>query len=101
MQAEPKPLIVDLRGPTERLSDGRAIPGARALSLAEIERAVGDFPRDRDIIFYCNCPNEASAASAAKALHDLGYVRVRPLLGGLDAWIAAGYQFEPVERASR
>ena len=90
-QGQPAPLVVDLRGPAERLSDGRAIPGAHAISLAEIERRVADFPKDRQIVFYCNCPNEASAAMAAKALHDLGYARVRPLLGGLDAWIEAGY----------
>ena len=91
MQGQPTPLVVDLRGPAERLSDGRAIPGAQAISLAEIERRVADFPKDREIVFYCNCPNEASAATAAKALHDLGYARVRPLLGGLDAWVGAGY----------
>lgn len=96
MNGEPKPLIVDLRGPGERLSDGRAIPGARAISLADIAQRLDEFPRDREIIFYCNCPNEASAASAAKALLDLGYVRVRPLLGGLDGWIDAGYEFERV-----
>jgi membrane protein DedA with SNARE-associated domain/rhodanese-related sulfurtransferase len=91
IEAQPEPLVVDLRGPAERLSDGRAIPGARAISLAQIEQRVADFPKDREIVFYCSCPNEASAAVAAKALHDLGYVRVRPLLGGLDAWIEAGY----------
>jgi len=91
MEAQPQPLVVDLRGAAERLGDDRSIPGARAISLAEIERRVGDFPKDREIVFYCNCPNEASAAMAAKALHDLGYTRVRPLLGGLDAWIEAGY----------
>jgi membrane protein DedA with SNARE-associated domain/rhodanese-related sulfurtransferase len=101
MQAPDKPLLVDLRGATERLSDGRAIPGARAINLAEVERRIGEFPKDREIIFYCNCPNEASAASAAKALHDLGYVRVRPLLGGLEAWIAAGYEFEAVAATPR
>jgi rhodanese-related sulfurtransferase len=99
MQGQDKPLIVDLRGPAERLSDGRAIPGARAMSLAEIERRVADFPRNREIVFYCNCPNEASAASAAKALHDLGYKRVRPLLGGLEAWIDAGYELEGLAQA--
>src|SRR2546421_3497956 len=96
MQAPDKPLLVDLRGATERLSDGRSIPGARAINLAEVERRIGEFPKDREIVFYCNCPNEASAATAARALHDLGYVRVRPLLGGLEAWIAAGYEFEAV-----
>jgi membrane protein DedA with SNARE-associated domain/rhodanese-related sulfurtransferase len=98
MHGQQKPLVVDLRGITERTADGRAIPGAQALDLAQVERRVADFPRDRDIIFYCNCPNEASAAVAAKALHDLGYPRVRPLLGGLEAWVAAGYEFEPVAR---
>jgi len=98
MHGQPKPLVIDLRGATERTADGRAIPGAQALDLAQVERRVGDFPRDRDIIFYCNCPNEASAAVAAKALHDLGYPRVRPLLGGLEAWVAAGYELEPVTR---
>lgn len=101
MDAPDKPLVVDLRGATERVTDGRAIPGARAINLAEVERRVGEFPKDREIIFYCTCPNEASAATAAKALHDLGYVRVRPLLGGLEAWIAAGYEFEAVAGAPR
>lgn len=98
MHGQHKPLVVDLRGATERTADGRAIPGAQALDLAQVERRVAEFPRDREIIFYCNCPNEASAAVAAKALHDLGYPRVRPLLGGLEAWAAAGYEFEPVAR---
>jgi membrane protein DedA with SNARE-associated domain/rhodanese-related sulfurtransferase len=96
MSGEPTPLVIDLRGPAERLSDGRAIPGARAMALAEIEQRLREFPKDREIVFYCNCPNEASAASAAKALLDLGYVRVRPLLGGLDGWIDAGYEFERI-----
>jgi membrane protein DedA with SNARE-associated domain/rhodanese-related sulfurtransferase len=96
MSAGQQPLVVDLRGPLERRSDGRAIPGALAIDLAHIGSSAADFPRDRDIIFYCNCPNEASAASAAKMLHDLGYRRARPLLGGLEAWLRAGYEFEAV-----
>jgi hypothetical protein len=27
-------------------------------------------------------------------LIDKGFVRVRPLLGGIDAWLAAGYELE-------
>jgi len=91
---ESSPFIVDLRAPVERSSDPRSIPGARAISLEEVGKHAHEFPRDRDIVFYCNCPNEASAASAAKVLMDLGYKRVRPLLGGLEAWGDAGYDYD-------
>jgi rhodanese-related sulfurtransferase len=40
---------------------------------------------------YCTCPSEASAARVAKILMNHGFKRVRPLHGGLDAWLAAGY----------
>jgi membrane protein DedA with SNARE-associated domain len=50
-----------------------------------------------DIVLYCTCPNEASAAQVAKLLMDRGYRRVRPLQGGLDAWVAAGYRIESVK----
>jgi rhodanese-related sulfurtransferase len=46
------------------------------------------------VIVYCACPNEASAALIAKRLIQQGYSRVRPLQGGIDAWIAAGYAVE-------
>lgn len=82
------PVIVDLRVAAEPAREG-SIPGARAMELSEVDRYLSQFPKDREIIFFCNCPNEASAASAAKVLMDLGYTRVRPLLGGIDAWMAA------------
>jgi rhodanese-related sulfurtransferase len=31
----------------------------------------------------------------ARALIDRGFTLVRPLAGGLDAWVSAGYQVEP------
>jgi len=82
------PVIVDLRVRSDRERDARSIPGARAMDLADVDRQLAQFPKDREIIFFCDCPNEASAASAAKVLMDLGYTRVRPLLGGIDAWFA-------------
>jgi len=30
---------------------------------------------------------------------DRGFVRVRPLAGGLDAWVASGFQVEEIEEA--
>jgi len=88
------PVIVDLRVRSDRMLDGGSIPGARAMELGEVERNLAQFPKDREIVFFCNCPNEASAASAAKVLMDLGYKRVRPLAGGIEAWVAAGQRVE-------
>jgi rhodanese-related sulfurtransferase len=60
----------------------------------QVDRQLEKLPTDRDIIFYCDCPDEASAAQVAKKLIEIGYTRVRPLHGGLDAWIAAGHDVE-------
>ena len=95
------PVIVDLRLSTDRAREGdRSIPGARTMELAEVDRHLAEFPKDREIVFFCDCPNEASAASAAKVLMDLGYTRVRPLLGGIDAWIAAGHSIEALRQTA-
>ena len=94
LRDERDPFIVDLRGPASREVDGRRIPGAQAIGLEEIEEAIDRFPRDRDIVFYCACPNEASAAHATKLLMKRGFARVRPLAGGLDAWVDAGHPVE-------
>ena len=37
-----------------------------------------------------HCKTRGSAALAAVALHDLGYLSVQSLAGGFDAWVAAG-----------
>jgi membrane protein DedA with SNARE-associated domain/rhodanese-related sulfurtransferase len=88
------PVIVDVRSPTAQLLELRRIPGALHLPAREVGLHLAKLPRDRDIVLYCTCPNEASAAEAARLLMNLGYQRVRPLLGGLDAWIEAGYAIE-------
>jgi len=85
------PLIIDVRSPTARALDPRWIPGAIHVPLPDVSQHIGELPRDRDIILYCACPSEASAARVAKLLMNHGFKKVRPLYGGLDAWIAAGY----------
>ena len=95
MGATPKPMIIDLRMAVPG-EERRSIPGAVIMGLAEVREGPDRLPVDNDIVFFCDCPNEASAASAAKALMDRGYTRVRPLLGGLDAWVAAGYELEKI-----
>jgi rhodanese-related sulfurtransferase len=88
------PVVVDVRSALGREQDRRCIPGSLEMGLDEITRRLSELPEDRDIVFYCACPNEASAALAARRLMDRGYSRVRPLRGGLDAWVAAGYELE-------
>jgi membrane protein DedA with SNARE-associated domain/rhodanese-related sulfurtransferase len=88
----PQPLLVDVGTPIAHRARPR-IPGAALLDLDAIARA-DDWPADRDIVVYCACPNEASARRAAQFLRARGITRVRPLRGGLDAWIAAGHPVE-------
>jgi membrane protein DedA with SNARE-associated domain/rhodanese-related sulfurtransferase len=91
IRAGTAPLIIDVRSSTARKLEPQWIPGALNISLAQVPLHLKDLPRDRDIILYCTCPNEASAARVAKALMNQGFNHVRPLQGGLDAWRAAGY----------
>jgi rhodanese-related sulfurtransferase len=84
LDAGESPLIFDLRanpGGSEEL----IIPGAIRISMDELGKSA-DIPRDRDIIVYCACPNEVSAARVALKLRQKGFTRVRPLKGGIDAW---------------
>ena len=94
MAGSAAPVIVDVRSALGREQDRRGIPGSLEMSLDEVVMRIGEFPLDREIVFYCACPNEASAALAARKLMDRGYARVRPLRGGLDAWAAAGHELE-------
>lgn len=91
LQAGAAPVIVDVRSSTARALEPRWIPGALHVPLEEIGSRIEDLPRDRDIVLYCACPSEASAARVARVLMNHGFKKVRPLYGGLDAWRAAGY----------
>jgi membrane protein DedA with SNARE-associated domain/rhodanese-related sulfurtransferase len=89
-----KPLILDAR-PKEIRSREGIIPGA--LSANPADPVVMTYSHEREIVVYCACPNEVSAAIAAKHLRQAGFKNIRPLLGGIDAWVRAG---QPLERAS-
>ena len=99
IDAGAKPVIVDVRSQTARALEPRRIPGALHVPLHAVDHHVKDLPRDREIILYCTCPNEASAAQVAKILMNSGFTKVRPLHGGLEAWIAAGYEVETLPTA--
>jgi membrane protein DedA with SNARE-associated domain/rhodanese-related sulfurtransferase len=94
IQAGAQPSIVDVRSPTARALEPRWIPGAIHVPVDAVGLHVNHLPRDREIVLYCTCPSEASAARVARILVSHGFKHVRPLFGGLDAWIKAGYTVE-------
>jgi membrane protein DedA with SNARE-associated domain/rhodanese-related sulfurtransferase len=95
-QDAPPPVVLDVRSATAQGLQRQRIPGALHVPVQDVARHLSALPHDRDIILYCTCPHEASAAKAAKLLMTRGYRRVRPLHGGLDAWMAAGYAVEEI-----
>jgi membrane protein DedA with SNARE-associated domain/rhodanese-related sulfurtransferase len=88
--------IVDLRHPLELVPDPFKLPGAVHFSPDTLTARQSEIPRDRDVVLYCTCPSEATAAKTAMQLHKLGIERVRPLRGGLDEWKRLGYPMDEI-----
>jgi len=86
-------VILDVRSTLSQQASGR-IPGARRVDIKKITEGLDGVPTDGEVVVYCACPNEASAVKVAEKLRSAGFKRVRPLHGGIDAWIAAGLEVE-------
>ncbi len=85
MEQGDEPLVLDVRSALRRDASGW-IPGAVfAAQVAELDLAP-----QHEVIVYCDCPNEASAAQLALQLKARGFQHVRPLAGGFEAWAAIG-----------
>jgi rhodanese-related sulfurtransferase len=91
LEREDRPLVVDARSEGARSIDGM-IPGA--VPLEGLIVTDGSRGRDAEVVVYCACPNEATAARVAKRLQGLGFARVRPLAGGIHAWHDAGFSLQ-------
>ena len=87
--------IVDLRHPLELEPDPFTLPGALHFAPDDLAARHHEIPRDRDIVLFCSCPSEATAAKTAMTLHKLGIERVRPLRGGYDEWKRLGFPLDP------
>ena len=97
-------LLIDVRVAEQRRADG-TVPGALVLSLnhidwrldptsaARIPEATGT---DIDVVLFCDEGYVSSLAAAR--LHDLGLHRATDMIGGFQAWRAAGL---PVDRDAR
>jgi membrane protein DedA with SNARE-associated domain/rhodanese-related sulfurtransferase len=83
--------IVDLRHPLDYLPDPRTLPGALSLTPDKLMEQSDRIPRDREVVLFCTCPSEATAARMALKLRNMGVNRVRPLRGGYEEWKKLGY----------
>jgi membrane protein DedA with SNARE-associated domain len=93
-EAGESPVILDLRSSIELEQDPSLISGALHMTMDEMQLRHQEIPRDRDIVLYCSCPNEVTSARVALQLHQKGILRVRPLLGGIEAWRERKYPTE-------
>jgi membrane protein DedA with SNARE-associated domain/rhodanese-related sulfurtransferase len=93
--------IVDLRHPLELMTEPFTLPGAFHFSPDKLAERHAEIPRDRDIVLFCTCPSEATAAKTAMTLYKLGIERVRPLRGGYDEWKKLGYPMDEIPPVMR
>ena len=87
------PVIIDALAPASRQREGM-IPGAIPVETLRLDSDPANLPLDAEVVVYCACPNEASAARIAQQLIRLGCIRVRPLTGGIFAWKDAGFEVD-------
>lgn len=83
------PTVIDVRATASRAIDDRVIPGAVGIELRRLPKDLGALADGRELVVFCDCPDDASAVAAAHVLMAAGLPRVRVLAGGLDEWMAA------------
>ena len=82
-------VVVDSRG-HQAWAQGH-VPGAVHLPTADIAVRAGELvPRDADVVTYCWGPGCNGSTRAALTLTELGYTRVRELIGGFEYWAREG-----------
>ena len=92
--AEPVQLV-DVRNPGEQ--EGGVIPGAIRVPLAALLERIGELDPSATTVVYCAGGYRSSIAASALAAR--GFTRVADILGGYDAWEAAGFPTTKPERS--
>jgi membrane protein DedA with SNARE-associated domain/rhodanese-related sulfurtransferase len=88
-------VVVDLRHSLDFDAHPETIPGALHMDAADLEEASEVIPRDREIVLFCACPNEVTAARLALLLRSKGITQIRPLAGGYEGWRSRGFPLIP------
>lgn len=83
-------VLIDVREADEYAAGH--VPGAVLIPRGMLEFRLSNTPamEPRDLKFVLYCKTSGRAALAACALHEMGYLNVRSITGGFDAWVEAG-----------
>jgi len=84
-------IILDLRHALDLEAQPETIRGALHIDAAELEEAHGVIPHNREIVLFCSCPHEATAARLALLLRSKGITKIRPLAEGYEGWRSRGF----------
>jgi rhodanese-related sulfurtransferase len=77
----------------EVLADSET-PGARRICPHKVLENPWLIPRDKAAVVYCTSSNDEISRVILQRVLSMGFVRVRILKGGLNAWKAKGYAVE-------
>ena len=99
LASQAPPIVIDVRADDAEVLDGPRIPGAWLHSLKRLRGMPLEELAGRPVVLYCACPEEASAAMGALVLQGRGHLDARALKGGIDAWVAAGFETDLAGRA--
>jgi rhodanese-related sulfurtransferase len=87
--------FVDARTIDEWIRSPGRIEHSVRMTVPEVGERLKALPHDRTVVTYCTWPDEEDSTLVAIELARLGIADVHPMIGGLEAWRAAG---GPIER---
>jgi rhodanese-related sulfurtransferase len=87
-------LVIDVQ--PKGVYDIGHIKGALNFPWSDDIKSPGGLPRDKMLIFYCDCAHEEDSTSVATQMKQkFGFSNVRTLQGGWSGWQKLGY---PVDK---
>ncbi|MDD1678373.1 MAG: MBL fold metallo-hydrolase [Methanomicrobiales archaeon] len=90
-QREQRPFILDVRDIADRASQGY-VPDSVHRYIGELPAYLGEVPRDRMVVTYCDAGFKGNMAATILAKY--GYLRLANLTGGFAGWKNSGFPIE-------
>jgi adenylyltransferase/sulfurtransferase len=78
------PILIDVRTPVEQQIS--RISGAIFIPLAQLRDRLGELDKEKEIVVFCRTGSRS--ARALRILTESGFLRVKNLVGGINAWAA-------------